>query len=34
MLPPKQYDHDYDGELTIHRTLEPQVYRVCRNAIM
>ena len=22
MLPPIQYDHDYDGELTIHRTLD------------
>src|SRR5262249_20650652 len=29
VLPPQEYDHDYDGELTILRTLEPVVYRAC-----
>jgi hypothetical protein len=33
ILPPPEYDHDYDGELTILRTLEPVVYRACRTVI-
>jgi hypothetical protein len=30
LLPPSEYDHDYDGELTLLRTLEPIVYRACQ----
>jgi hypothetical protein len=33
ILPPPEYDHDYNGELTILRTLEPVVYRACRSVI-
>jgi hypothetical protein len=28
-LPPSEYDHAYDGELTVLRTLESVVFRAC-----
>jgi len=29
-LPPKEFDHEYDGELTIKCMIEEDVYRECR----
>jgi hypothetical protein len=29
-LPPKEFDHEYDGELTIKYMIEEDIYRNCR----
>jgi hypothetical protein len=33
VLPPKEFDHEYDGELTIHHLLEQDLYEKCRGAV-
>src|SRR6516225_11451718 len=32
ILPPKEFDHEYDGELTIKHMIEEDIYRECRLA--
>lgn len=32
VLPPAQYDHDYDGELIIRHMSEREIYEQCRTA--
>src|SRR5262245_24835191 len=32
-LPPKEFDHKYDGELTIKYMIAEDIYRECRSAV-